>query len=127
MHCSCNAASCRVRVTTVTVESQNVLCVYFGLRFCQQHKNTECCTKMPLCRIFIAGNNKTCADAASDFNQMWSFSTDFHTSPQYQISPQKFFRREPSWCMETDRQTDATKLIGAFFVTLRTCLKNKTN
>jgi len=57
--CSCNAASCRFRVTNVAMESQNAFCVCIvGLPQCQQYKNTACCTKMPLCRIFVAGKMK---------------------------------------------------------------------
>ena len=62
-----------------------------------------------LCRIYAAGNNETylglnvkCPIFLSDFNQIGSFTTDFHKCPQYQISrPQT-----------NDGQTDMKKLVG---------------
>jgi hypothetical protein len=43
-----------------------------------------------------------------DFNQIWIFSTDFHRSPQYQIS-RKFVQWEPLCYMRTDRRKDRRK------------------
>ena len=48
-----------------------------------------------------------------DFNQLWIFSTDFHTSSPYQISL-KSVQWEPWWYMQTDGRTDTMKLIGDF-------------
>jgi hypothetical protein len=66
-------------------------CVYPATCHCQHHKNTECCTTMLLRQIYVAGNNKTylglhvkCPILLSDFNQIWSFSTDFRKGPRNQ-------------------------------------------
>ena len=61
---------------------------------CQQYKNTLCSTTILLWRIYVAGNNNTCivfhvwcSIFFPDFNQIWSFSVHFNSSPQYQVSP----------------------------------------
>jgi hypothetical protein len=51
-----------------------------------------------LWRFIVAGNNKPIF--LPDFNQIWVFSTHFHSSPQYQIL-RKSFQREP----QTDGRT----------------------
>jgi hypothetical protein len=56
-----------------------------------------------LWRRSLAANNKThlglhakCPTLLSDFNQVWIFSTNFHRSLQYRISP-KSVQWEQSW------------------------------
>jgi hypothetical protein len=39
------------------------------------------------------------------FNQMWNSSTDFHESPQYQIS-RKYVPLAPRWYMQTHWHMD---------------------
>ena len=46
-------------------------------------------------------------------NQIWIFATNFHRSPQYQLS-RKSIQRETRRYMRTDRRTDMTEVIGAF-------------
>jgi hypothetical protein len=47
------------------------------------------------------------------FNQIRSFWTYFHSSPQNQISWKSMWC-DPHWCMCKDKQADMTKLIGDF-------------
>lgn len=51
----------------------------------------------------------TLATFLSGFNQIWTFSTNFHRSPQYKIS----HNRSSGTRADTCGQTDLTKLIGA--------------
>jgi hypothetical protein len=65
-----------VRVTTVEMERQHwVMWVQLTTSHRRQYKNTECCTKMILWRIYVAGSNKTHLGLQvkwflSDFNQI---------------------------------------------------------
>ena len=50
------------------------------------------------------GLHVMCPILLSDFNQIWSFSTHFHKSPQYKIS-RKSVQLEPRRNMRPDRRT----------------------
>jgi len=52
-----------------------------------------------------------CPIFLSEFNRIWSFSTDFRKSPQYQISRKSL--QLGVALIRADRQTDMKKLIGA--------------
>jgi hypothetical protein len=87
---------------------------------CQSYNNIVRCTKILLWLIYVANNNKTylglhvkCPIVVSDFNQLWSFSTHFRKSHQYQIS-QKYIHWGPCCYVHTYIQTDMTRLVGSF-------------
>ena len=63
----------------------------------------------------VAGNNKTYSGlhikfpkSLPDFKQIWNFTTDFHESPQYQISP-KCGHWEPRHWGQKDRHDEAKR------------------
>ena len=76
---------------------------------CSRYWNWKHChwnaTVHPLCcTTYVAANNMelvcvfhvNCSILLSDFNHVWTFSTDFHKGPQYQIS-WKSLQLEPCW------------------------------
>ena len=85
----------------------------------------ECCAKMFLWRIYVAGKTETysglhvnCPIVLSDFNRIWSFSADFRGSAQYQIP------RKSIMCSRTDtadrhaeRRDDAHRRFSLFMRT----------
>ena len=76
--------------------------------------------KMPLWRIYVSGNTKMYLRPhvkylifLPDFNQICTFSTDFHSSPQNQIS-RKSFHWKLRWYKRTNGQPDMTNVTGGF-------------
>jgi hypothetical protein len=75
----------------------------FELFVIEQYKNIECCTTMFCGEIttYVAGNHDPylglhveCPKFLSDFNQILTYSTDFHKSPQNKVS-RKFTHWQP--------------------------------
>jgi len=60
-----------------------------------------------------------CPTFLSDFNQIWSSSTNFRRSPEYHIW-RKFIQGQQRWCMRTGWRTRQSL---ALFATIRTRLK----
>jgi len=61
---------------------------------CQQQQQQD--ILMSLCNV---------SDFLSNFNKLWSFPTDFHESPQFQIS-RKSVQWELLWYLQIDGRTD---------------------
>jgi hypothetical protein len=103
--CMYNVTLRYVRITIVTVET-TMRCVWCATCHCEQYKNNECFAKKNFfLRIYeyVAGNTETylslhvnCPIYLLDFNEIWSFSADFHWSTQYQIP------RKSITCSRTD-------------------------
>jgi len=59
------------------------------------------------------GVHGNCPGIFVHFNKIWSFSTDFWWSHQYQILP-KSVQWDPRWSTRTDGRTAVTRLLGTF-------------
>ena len=72
--CTCNGTLWRVRVIAVGKKTQCVMCVLLSTCHCQQYKNAECCAKVLLWWIYVAGNIETSLDVnvkCSGFVRFW--------------------------------------------------------
>ena len=58
----------------------------------------------------------------SDSNQSWISSAEFRKIPQHGTSQNSFGGGEVVPCARTDRQTDMTKIIGAFRIFAKSAL-----
>jgi hypothetical protein len=91
-----------IKPLTFSIEKQEW--VWFLLYCCQTKKIFRTAVYIYVCTYL--GSRVNCP-ILSDFNQIWSFWTDFHKSSQSQIS-RKSVQWETRWYMRTDwyRQTD---------------------
>jgi hypothetical protein len=119
-----------VRITVVTREKK--CCVFCcATCHCQQYKNNKSCAKMFLWRIYVTGNNETylslhtnCPIFLSDFNQIWSFSANFHASIQYQIPRKSTCSRTDTADRHVERRDEAYRRFSLFMRT-RLCRWSK--
>jgi hypothetical protein len=103
-------------VTTFGISRQIFITIAIpssGSRVAQADRRTDRLTAWyHFSRFNVVGNNKTYLSfhvtypiLLPDFNQTWIFSTDFHGSPQYQIS-RKSVQWKPGWYVWTDGRTN---------------------
>ena len=59
--------------------------LYEAARECQQYESIDRCTSVLIWTVNVVGSKLTCFSMSlrelPDFNQTWSFSTDFHRRP----------------------------------------------
>jgi hypothetical protein len=77
--------------------------------YCQQYKNTEYCTEVPLCGIYVGSKNKSSSVLIiflSDCNQIWNFTTHLMKAAHIQFHANPSSGNRADTCRRTDRQMD---------------------